>query len=700
MMSSAVSSSSRRLSRTTLLPLAAVFALTAIAFVPAIFNQFVNWDDEQTLTGNVAYRGLSARELRWMWTTFHTGHYQPLTWMTWGVDYLVWGLNPAGYHLGNVVLHALNATLVGVIATRLFVVVHPERLDSLTARAFGVAAGLLFGVHPLRVESVAWATERRDVLSAFFFLLALLAYLRHASSPRRGAGRSLALGAAVVLFACALLSKAITMTLPAVLLILDIYPLRRVGGSRGWWSPETRRVYLEKLPFAILAGAAALLAPRALGHMPQLSVARKLAVSSYSFAFYLWKTILPRSLSPLYEMPANVIPTEPRYLVGYAVVISAGVLAWKARRHWPSVSAGLAAYTVTALPVLGVVQNGPQITADRYAYLPGVALGVLGAAGIWWLAGRAGRSMAVAVGVVLVSTLGSLTWRQVHVWHDTATLWAHAVALDASSPVARENVGLEHFRAGDLDGAIREFRRAVELKPASPTAHVNWGVALARQGHLDSAVNHYRMAYALDSTTDDALVNWGVALQEQGRAEEAIDLFRRAADAAESGRASSRYLADVEASAHANWGLSLARLGRDNEAIEHFSIALRLAPLNQNANNNLGVVLARVGRTSEAVQQYRRALELDSSNTEARINLGNALVRESRFSEAIGEYRRAASSGTAGAEVAYNWGVALAKMGRLNEAYDKFKEALDKNPDDVAARESLARLRVMLGRAP
>ncbi|HEY9228349.1 MAG TPA: tetratricopeptide repeat protein, partial [Gemmatimonadaceae bacterium] len=491
-------------------------------FAPALFNQFVNWDDEETLIGNVAYRGLGLRELRWMWTTFHTGHYQPLTWMSWGFDYLVWGLNPVGYHLGNLVLHALNAALVAVVAMRLLVASQPERRESAMDWLFGVAAGLLFGLHPLRVESVAWATERRDVLSTCFFLLAILVYLQYASraSQTGDASRLPKLGAAVGLFACALLSKAITVTLPAVLLILDIYPLRRLGGNRGWWNRETRHVYLEKIPFAILAAGSALLAPHALGHVPQLAVAKKIAVSSFSFAFYLWKTVIPRSLSPLYEMPAIVNPTEPRYLVGYVVVILAAVVAVAARRRWPIVTAGLAAYTVTALPVLGVVQNGPQIAADRYAYLPGVALGILGAAGLLWLADRTARSTAMAIGGAVLAVFSALTWRQIHVWRDTATLWGHAIALDGRSPVARENAGLQYFRSGDLDGAIREFQRTVELKPASPTAHVNWGVALARQGHLDSAISHYQIAYQLDSTTDDALVNWGVALQDQGRVEE------------------------------------------------------------------------------------------------------------------------------------------------------------------------------------
>src|SRR5712692_2885137 len=219
--------------------------VTFAAFLPTLHNQFVNWDDAKNFLDNPHYRGLGWTHLRWMWTTFHMGHYIPLTWMTFGVDYLLWGLKPFGYHLTSLLLHAANAAVFYFAALRLLKLALPgpaERNQAGLALSAGVAA-LLFALHPLRVESVAWATERRDVLSGLFYLLTLLAYLRACERGERGRGWH---WVAVGLFACALLSKSMAVSLPVGLLILDLYPLRRLGGAMGWWSAPARRVYLEK----------------------------------------------------------------------------------------------------------------------------------------------------------------------------------------------------------------------------------------------------------------------------------------------------------------------------------------------------------------------------------------------------------------------------------------------------------------------
>src|SRR5438132_3757483 len=283
---------SRRLElQHAVIPLVIAFS-TFAAFLPALQNQFVSWDDAENFLDNHHYRGLGWTHLRWMWTT-HLGHYIPLTWMTLGLDYLLWGMNPVGYHLTNLLLHAANAVVFFVVVRRLLTRALPspsERGHALVISA-GVAA-LVFGIHPLRVESVAWATERRDVLSGLFYLVAILMYLRACERGARGRG---SYWLSVVVFVCALLSKSMVVNLPVVLLILDIYPLRRLGGSIGWWSEEARRVYGEKVPFAFLAAAASAIAVLAqLSHntmvpVAQLSTLGRLAVSAYGLSFYLWK---------------------------------------------------------------------------------------------------------------------------------------------------------------------------------------------------------------------------------------------------------------------------------------------------------------------------------------------------------------------------------------------------------------------------
>src|SRR2546426_882330 len=224
--------------------------VTFTAFLPALQNRFVTWDDEKNFLDNPHYRGLGWTQLRWMWTT-HLGHYIPLTWMTLGLDYLLWGMNPLGYHLTNLLLHAANAVVFFFVVRRLLTRALPspaERGHALTVSA-GFAS-LVFAIHPLRVESVAWVTERRDVLSGLFYLVTILLYLRASERGERGRGWY---WGTVGLFACALLSKAMAVSVPVVLLILDVYPLRRLGGSTGWWSEPARRVYVEKIPFVLLA---------------------------------------------------------------------------------------------------------------------------------------------------------------------------------------------------------------------------------------------------------------------------------------------------------------------------------------------------------------------------------------------------------------------------------------------------------------
>src|SRR3989475_6700300 len=302
---------SRRLElQHAVIPLVIAFS-TFAAFLPTLQNQFVTWDDDKNFLENPHYRGLGWTHLRWMWTT-HLGHYIPLTWMTLGLDYLLWGMNPLGYHLTNLLLHAANAAVFFFILRRILTLALPS--PSERGHALAVSAGfaaLVFAIHPLRVESVAWVTERRDVLSGLFYLVAILLYLRACERGARGRGWY---WLSVAAFVLALLSKSMVVNLPIVLLILDVYPLRRLGGSIGWRSEPARRGYVQKIPFVLLAAAASAIAVMSLfsihaaASLAQLGVPSRLAISTYGLSFYLWKMILPVNLSPIYELPRTVSP--------------------------------------------------------------------------------------------------------------------------------------------------------------------------------------------------------------------------------------------------------------------------------------------------------------------------------------------------------------------------------------------------------
>src|SRR3989454_7666531 len=337
-----------------------IVLVTSAAFLPALQNQFLRWDDHKNFLGNPHYRGLGWIHLQWMWTT-HLGHYIPLTWMTLGLDYVLWGMNPLGYHLTNLLLHAANAVFFYFVAFRILGLGLPDPGDRRQADLVLSAgfAALVFAIHPLRVESVAWVTERRDVLSGLFYLSAILVYLRACEREERGR-RWYWLSVAV--FVCALLSKSMAVSLPVVLVILDVYPLRRLGGCLGWWSEPARRIYGEKIPFVLLAAAAsaiafmAQLSLKAAASLAQLSAPGRLAVSAYGVSFYLWKMVVPVNLSPLYELPRTVDPWATPFILSYGVVVAITAIVLALRRRVPGLPAAWGAYLVILLPGPGLVQ--------------------------------------------------------------------------------------------------------------------------------------------------------------------------------------------------------------------------------------------------------------------------------------------------------------------------------------------------------
>src|SRR5437899_58399 len=524
---------SRRLElQHAVIPLVIAFS-TFAAFLPTLQNQFVSWDDDKNFLENPHYRGLGWTHLRWMWTT-HLGHYIPLTWMTLGLDYLLWGMHPLGYHLTNLLLHAADAVVFVFVVRRLLTRALPSPSEHGYALAVssGVAA-LVFAIHPLRVESVAWVTERRDVLSGLFYLVAILLYLRACERGARGRGWY---WLSVAVFGCALLSKSMVVNLPIVLLILDVYPLRRLGGAVGWWSEPARRVYVEKIPFVLLAAAASAVALMAqLSHntmvsVVQLSALGRLALSVYGLSFYLWKTVAPVNLSPLYELPPTVNPWAPPFLLSYGLVVAITALVLALRRPLPGLLAAWVAYVVVLLPVLGIFQSGPQIAADRYTYLASLGWAILVSAGVLshW---RRRPFLFTGLAACVLFGLGILTWNQVQVWRDSEKLWTHALATYPKSSIAENNLGNVRADQSKLAEAIEHYRQALDIKPDYADAHNDWGMALARQGKPAEAVEHYRRALEIKPDFAKAASNLGLALAQQGKLAEVVEHSRRAKDA-------------------------------------------------------------------------------------------------------------------------------------------------------------------------
>lgn len=605
----------RRSRRVFWLTAGAVFLITFLVFLPALRNGFVYWDDDVNFLQNSNYRGLGWVQLRWMFTTFHLGPYQPLSWMTLGADYVLWGMNPAGYHLTNMLLHALNGSLFYALSLRLLVAStsQPETDDTRTRlHAAAALSALLFSVHPLRVESVAWITERRDVLSGAFYLTTFLLYLK--------GRRRLALAA----FGLSLLSKGIGVTVPLTLALLDIYPLKRLSPDlRLWPSREGLVVWREKIPFFLLAAAAGTAGfwgqrdPERMRSLSEYGILERLAAASHSAAFYLWKTVVPLKLMPLYELPIHLDPFSPPFALSAIALTAMSALLWRQRVRWSAAATAWAYYLLTLAPVSGLVQFGTQLAADRYTYLACLAWPLL-AAGAWLRAPRRGEANALAIAVLLA--FAALTRPQIKIWRDSESLWGHVLSIKPDQALAHVNLGWFLAKMGLRERAVEHYRRALQLEPAHAYAHNNLGLALMDAGKPDEALGHFRAALGTGEGRPLIHNNAGLALARLGRMSEAASHFGRAL-AGQPGYAE----------AHSNLGAALAAQGKVDAAIGHYRAALIIQPLDINARCNLALALAALGKTEEALTEARRASDLDSENTNARRTLAVVLASKRPF---------------------------------------------------------------------
>ena len=647
--------------------------VTAVAYLPTLANGFVNFDDIENFINNRAYRGLGWTQLHWMFTTWNLGGLIPLTWITLGFDYVIWGMDPAGYHLTSLVLHLLGSLVFYFILLRLLrIVLEPGEGNRAALRLGALVGALLFSVHPLRVESVAWITERRDVLSGLFTFLSVLAYLR-AWDARTGERleRRWYL-ASLAFFAGALLSKAMAVTLPAVLVLLDIYPLGRLRAySSGGLRALARNLLVEKLPFGLLALACivvtVLVARRndAMAPLEGLSLLDRLFLAVHSAAFYLWKTMAPVNLSIMYELPERLDRAAWPFVAAWlcVIAISAGCLALA--RRFPALLIAWAAYLVTLAPVSGLVQSGLQIAADRYSYTPCLGWAALAGAGFVLAWRRAGgprgestraRNLVAWTAVGLIAVLGVLTWRQVGVWRDTETLWTHAAAAAPASR-AHENLGEVYQDRGQLNRAAAHFEQLVRMRPSYGPGHLYLGATRAQQGRLEEAMREYEEAARLMPKSAVPYYNMGLALVDQHRPAEAIERYRQAVK-----------ISPTYADAHNNLGLLLTQEGKLEDGIAHLREALTLRPDSAGVHSNLGLALARQGRASEALQRLARSVELDPGNAGAHNNLGVMLVSLGRYDDAVVQFREALALRPGLREAQVNLDDAMARAKRRGTA--------------------------------
>lgn len=611
----------------------AVFIVTFVAFWPALSGDWVDWDDTDNYLRNAMFRGLDGERVAWMWTTFHMGHYQPLTWMSLAVDHALWEMNARGYHATNVLLHALNAVLCFVVARTLLRIARakPESsargADPPVVTAAAALAALLFAVHPLRAEPVAWISERRDVLSAFWYLLTVWAYLRAQRAPAGRRMRWLIL--ALLLFLLCNLSKVIGVTLPVVFLLLDWYPLRRIGGAAGWFTPRAAAVYAEKAPFLVVAAAFAVVAylgQSGRGWTVPLEMhpaAGRVGVVAYGLAFHVWKSVWPVNLHPIYELHLPVVLTQPKFLVPLIVVPVILIALFLMRRRWPALWVAALAYVVLLLPASGIVQNGWQLTHDRYSYLATMGLAMVAAGALLGVrsAGERPSAPRVAAAALIVVALAVLTWQQTGVWRNTETLWTHAVRTDPNSSNAQNGYGFvlyERARQAEAAGdraaaqktyaeAVTHFRLALSIRRLNEKAHVNLWNALKALGRTEELQEAYRAGTQVEPVAAEAWNGLGIAAYDRKDYVAADDCFSRA----------------IERNPGHEWawfnrGNARNALKRTDEAIADYQQALRVAPQRNSARLNLALIYEKQNRLEDALRLLIDALRQDPGYAKAK----------------------------------------------------------------------------------
>jgi tetratricopeptide (TPR) repeat protein len=649
---------------------AALAGITFAAFAPSLRCDFINFDDPFYVRNNPQVQGgLSREDIGWAFTTYRMGNWHPLTWLSLQLDASLWGTGPFGFHLTNVLLHAAN-TAVLLLALR-----------SLTGAFWrSAAAALLFAVHPLRVESVTWVAERKDVLSALFGFVALWAYAAYARAP--SVPRYVLVAGALAL---SLMAKPMLATLPCLLLVLDWWPLGRARAVGEWW-----RLAAEKVPlFAVVAAVSAVTVQAQAGQGAVMSLETYPPVvragnAAVSYVTYLVKTVWPTDLAPFYPHPGASLPHVK--VAGAALLLAALTVAAVALRlRAPYLLAGWLWYLGTLVPVIGLVQVGDQAYADRYTYFPQVGLVLATCWGAADLAGTRTRA-ALAAAAAVAAVLAALTWDQEQVWRDSASVWEHSLRAADRNSLALMNLGVAREEQGRGEEAAECLREALNMNPGAFLARTNLGRLLSAQGKLKEAETELREACELAPEFAAAHSHLGEVLLRQRRFDEAVAEHERAIE-----------LDRNLSAAHCNLGLAETARGNTARAEKCFREALRLQPDLGEAHTGLGgLLLNQPGRKAEAIAELREGVHCKPRSAEAHLYLATALKNEPDPEEAAEHYRKATRIDPGLRDAWYGLGLSRLRQGRFPEA----AEALDRAGQPELARQARARMLLPGASAP
>jgi tetratricopeptide (TPR) repeat protein len=674
-------------------------ALVLVGVTVAIYAQSfsfgsVGFDDPEYLAGSIHLENeLTLEGLKWAFTTPALSNYIPLTFASHMLDRTLFGDNLGRYHLTNVTLHALSSVL-------LF-----GALFSMTgARWRSAAVAMLFAVHPLNVESVAWISERKNVLSTVFWILSVWAYVGYARRP----GVMRYLGVALLL-ALGLLAKPMLVTLPLALLLLDYWPLDRIRGRESTTAGRTSSfaprsigfLVIEKLPLLAISAAASVATYHAQSRgfiaTEALTFLERLANAVVAYTRYLGKIVWPSGLTMHYPHPylpeIGGVPLEAWQIAGATVlllVLTAVSIAAVRQRY---LAVGWLWFLGTLVPTIGLVQVGHQALADRYAYVPAIGLFLA----VSWAGSElierlrisrpASARALLAVVAAGIAALAVTSWHQVGYWRDSVSLFEHTLAVIPKNPKVSYNLANEYRARGNMDAAIRNYRISLETDPDALRTLANLGGALNSKGEYDAAIDTCKSALSLNPRYAHAYNNLGVALQMKGEYGSAMASFRRAIE-----------LDPGQPDAHSNLAKALSLKGKFEEATTHYLEALESPALVDPSDTSLalGNALFNLGRIEKAEAAYRRAIELDPGNQHAQSNLGVTLARQGKLGEAVDHFRLAIAASPDFAAAHNSLGDCLRAQGKLEAATEAYENALRADPGFAPAARNLENARKAL----
>jgi len=623
--------------------------ITVSLYWPATGFEFINSDDGLYVYENqVVKRGLTLKGGIWALTSLEAANWHPITWLSHMADVELFGMNAGGHHFTNLALHTLNAILL------LFLMMWMTG-----ARWPSVIVAALFALHPLHVESVIWVSERKDVLSTFFWILATLAYTGYARKP--GVYRYLAV---LILFLLGIMTKPMLVTLPFVFLLLDFWPLGRVphGGLRSFQHAgqrfSIRRLVYEKLPLFIVSAVScwvtwiAQAGSGAIKTMDLIPFSVRVTNAVISYATYLAKIAWPYPLAFHYPLHTDI--PWGKFFFAVLLLITITLFAGLYARRFPYIITGWLWYLGTLVPVIGIVQVGTQAMADRYTYIP--LTGVFFIIAWGWLDLTVKRRILLKwLSVVLVigwiSGLSVVTRHQIHYWKDSISLLGHTLGVTTGNYGAHSNLGLALSAAGRQDEAIEHFHRALEINPRFVQAINNLGQAYEKKGRRAAAVEQYLEAIRIDPRFADARYNLGNIFAQQGLTK---------------------------------------------KAVEHYRLALQSRPADPEILNNLGTALAAKGESAEAVRLYRKALEISPDAIKIKSNLGATLFRQGQLEAARNIFKEIVASYPGHADAYYSIGYIYEKQGHLAKASLYYEKTLRIDPGHQKARLNLQRIRQSL----